>query len=530
MKRSLKNMFFATCLLFTFNHLHAQTKDDLKEVYKFYTQGFYADTLEQIDILKKKFPKSGVLLYWEALCYKKMQEYEDAHIFFSQARKFGYKNPEFNYEHGQTLYALEKYKKALGAFSRSVKSGFKVGESKLYIAQILEELKLEGKAYKFYDSASKEKNDDVAQAAGFQKAKLLNKKTKNLKNPKKAILTQILPKLEEALDRNSDSKLASAINLEIFRIKNKYGLGPKKLRNGNVIPARDWDLFVQERFSYDSNVVLEADETQNQTSNKDSMISFTDMKARHRFVFDDLWVIEPELNMNYEYYMDREASTIYTNDNVVINPIVNFRYEHLVAGKPATMTYDVGYLHRFQDFNARKDLEYYFNQWTTKIGERLNIFGVGPTSGTVGIEVVRGATDALNTLDRKTYTLSFDQVFNLPGGSYFLFLNQNRFNQYDTAITTDSDSYLFRLDYIYPKLIEKIDFNFTTALTLNDFKNQRDTRGVEKLFAPAFFVMRRFAKDWRLKVSYNYNKNKSKDKENNQYSQHIVATELRYNF
>lgn len=528
----MKILIFSTlifCSLSLVSNSFAQEKSDLQKLYSLFKQGFYADTLEEIDNLKKKFPKSGVLHYWEGLCYKKMQEYEDAHIFFSRARRLGYKNIEMDYEHGQALYALKKLKIALGAFSRSIKKGFKPDQSKLYIAQILEELKLDDKAYKFYDSASRGENDDIAQAAGFKKATMLQQKAVGLQNPKNVILNKVLPKLEQALDRKGDSPLSKAIALEIFKIKNKYGLGPKKLRNGNVVPARDWDLYLAQRFGYDSNVVLEADEVNIESSNKDSMTSFTDINARYRFIQNDLWVFQPEMSVTTERFFERENSEVYTNDNLILNPSLTTKFEHLMGGKPATTSLETAYVYRQQDFNAEKSVDYYFNQTSITLGERVNLLSMGPTQAKVGVEIVRGATDALDTLDRTTYTLSLDQIINLSKGAFLLLLNQNRFNGYKTAETNDTNSYLFRTDYVVPDAIWAWDLNLTAAITITDTKEQSEERGTELLYAPGVFFTKRF-KEWRVKLLYNFNSNNSKDKDTFDYTQHIVSGELRYNF
>ena len=522
----MKTMFFI--FFISANFAFAQNSKELSKVFEHFTKGYYADALEEIDLLKEKHPKSGVLFYWEGLCFKKMQEYEDAHLLITKARKLGYKNKELFYEHGQALYALKKNRRALGAFAKSVKSGFKVNESKLYIAQLLEEMGQKKKAYKFYKSVGKNGDKALAQAANFRKTKMLHDKAKQLTNPQKAILKQILPYYEDALDIDSKSNVAKQINIEIYKIKQKYGLLPRKLRNGSFIPPRDWDLDLRSKISYDSNVIQQADDVVNGSTNKDSWISENEVSGAYRYNYDDLWIFQPEAKLTHNYHWDRETPTIYTNDKLVFNPGLKTRYEHLILNKKATTNIEVNYTNTRQDFNSKKELEYYTSQWAYSIGEKINVLPIGSTQAKFKIESVRGA-DNNAALDRTTYVVSFDQVISMKKG-ILLFLNENRFNIYERAKSSETNSYMLRIDYIYPELFPEINANFNFATTFTNTKLNKETRGLETKIAPGFNLSKKLTKKLRGKLQYGYTRNTSKDKANFQYSQHVYSLEASYSF
>ncbi len=507
----------------------SQTATELNPVYSHFSRGYYADSLDEIDKLKKKYPKSGLLHYWEGLCYKKMQEYQDAHELFVDAKKLGYNNKELNYEHGQVLYALKKNKHALAAFTRSIRQNFQVAQSKIYIAQILEELKYIKKAYKFYDSASKSNDENISQAATFKKAEILKKRANLLKNPKDILVKKVLPKYQQALDKAPNSSIAQQISYEIYKLKNAYGLLPRKLKNGNFLPIQKWDFDFTQTFGYESNVVQEADGATVSSSQKDSAVLTSDLFAAYRFNIEDTWIIEPKFRTTKARYSERENADVYQNDNWATNFKLKTRYEHFLFGKKATASFEPGWTYNQKDFNSRKELSDYNDTYLFTLSEKFNVFTFGPTTLRLKFEVVEDAAPT-RTLDRETTGFNLEQTINFPNSTFLLLVNENRYNRYKVAKTTNTNSSLIRADYIVPDLFLGFDATVNFSFTATDYFKQKDARGVETKRAPGFNIARTFWKKLKLKLKYTSTRNSSKDKNNYEYENNVSEFELKYSF
>ena len=98
------------------------------------------------------------------------------------------------------------------------------------------------------------------------------------------------------------------------------GLAVERMRNGNPLPRQSWSLLLSQDFTYDTNVVTQADEALIQVSNSDALISKTGFLAKYQFSWLKTFSFIPELGSNITYHSRRSTPSVYQNDNASISP------------------------------------------------------------------------------------------------------------------------------------------------------------------------------------------------------------------
>ena len=202
------------------------TSTFIEFIYKKFNEGDYQQVLLdldkiEIDIKKHKKHKKdiqGLVYYWKAVTYAKINEYEQSLAFFKNSIEENYIPKDLYYEYAQALYVSEKLKGARLAFKKSVKKKFKRGVSLYYIAYISQQLKDNKKAVKFYTMIEKlpeEEKKDVVQAARMQIGDIYLMQVEKMPNTFKSVRDYIIPQYRKAIEFDKQSTLAEEIRTKI---------------------------------------------------------------------------------------------------------------------------------------------------------------------------------------------------------------------------------------------------------------------------------------------------------------------------
>ena len=150
-----------------------------KEAANLFQQGKYRATVTELTAVEAKLRETnkatkaqkGLVSYWKAICYNKIQDFQEAIAHFDKALQSDFVPEDLHYEFGQALFAADKLADARIQFRESLNKKFKRGVSLYYIAYISKELGEKKKAVSFYkaiDKLDSEESKEVKQAAEMQ--------------------------------------------------------------------------------------------------------------------------------------------------------------------------------------------------------------------------------------------------------------------------------------------------------------------------------------------------------------------------
>ncbi|MBT5093641.1 MAG: tetratricopeptide repeat protein, partial [Halobacteriovoraceae bacterium] len=233
----------------------SSTMKELALFYKFYRTGKYSQALKELKKLEGRPRIRGNLPYFRGMCYKKLQQYDEAIEEFKKAIQNGDRTKGIFYEYGQALYANNELERARKAFDLSFKRNYKAPFSLYYMAQIASIIEdasaTKTNFVKIIENKRAEKN--ILQVAYFQLAELIYNLIKKKFDPHKYVQKYVIPLLDKAYEVDQDSAAA----VDIFKRKDEiliaHKIHPYVMVNGRKVSRKDIVLNFQGTYSQDDN-------------------------------------------------------------------------------------------------------------------------------------------------------------------------------------------------------------------------------------------------------------------------------------
>ncbi len=517
-----------------------QIQDASKEVlfkraYDLFSSGKYNATLDELNIIETKLAsdpratnaQKGLVAYWKGITFNRVQDYSRAIESFDKSLSLNFDPQDINYEYGQSLFAVQKMQEARLQFRESLKKRFKRGVSLYYIAYISKEVGDKKKAVTFYQAINKlppEEAAEVSQAAEMQIGDIYLEQAERHPDSFRAVESYVIPQYRKAIEKDQSSALVQIIEKKIADLQSKYDLILLKMRNGRPTLNPPYFLRLAQEISNDSNVTFTPQETTTSSSKQASLYSKTDVMGRYTFYVRNIMSIAPELRMNYTYYQNR-VPEIYRNDNYVIAPALRTYYEHTLFNKAASTLFDLEHSYVERDVKAEKKLTFASRSYGAMLGERFNYFNWGESI----LRLRYRKFDSYNpSSDSVTTSLVYEQVRVFKENVLLFYSSYDMTKVEDDSF--DTNSLTLRADLILPQVKNWFTPSFGFGLTLTDPVNNKEARGLEKLYNPSVRLARLFGKRFRGSFKVDYSKNDSKDKENFAYTKTVYGFELEYLF
>lgn len=516
-------------VVFMSPHLYANS---LEESYKYFQNGQYPQALAALEKVHVDNSAISSKAYLAGLTYSRMQEYDKAILQFELAIREKNESADLYYEYGQALYAANELKKSRKAFKVSAEKNFNKPASLYYVAhisQILEEFDM---ARDSYMQVLKEKTSDtkMKQIAYFQLGETLlslaRERSKNPEDLSRRVEKFILPMISNGHKQDPTSNLAMEINQRTSEIMVEFNLDPNLLANGRRISPKRSSGYITQRVRYDNNVTLTNEENNVQQSKKDSFIFETEGYARYDFVAKKRFVISPEARLIFTQHTNQTDPEVYQNDSFVMNASLKNKYEHALRDLPASLIFDIDYSYTLKDWKAEKKKEYYAQSTTFTLGESFSYFAIGDTTVRVKRKNYAGENELISN---HTTSINGDQTFFLPTHHLLLAFFEASFIDNFNNPSTNTNTYMLRLDYIMPEIRPLYTVDLAMAVTMTDTKEQDLTRGTEMSWNPSIDIARDLSPAARISLNYDFTKSTSKDT-SYAYNKHVITTEFRYAF
>jgi tetratricopeptide (TPR) repeat protein len=517
-------------LLLSLN-LYAQSPS-LTEFNQFFKSGQYSKALTALEKNIATDLESGQKAYLEGLCYSKLQEYDKAIKSFESAIKENNKNADLQYEYGQALYAANELKAARRAFKESAAKKFNYPASIYYvghISQILEEYP-EAKDYYTELIKSKEADTKMKQIARFQLSEtlLLMMREKNLKKDdlEKNVEKYIIPMMGQAYNTDKGSQLATEIDQRSREIQKEFNLDPDLMVNGRRISSKRYSGYLSQKIKFDDNISLTNEQNNIQQSKKESYIFESEAYAKYDFVLKKKFIISPEARINFLQHSDQDSPEVYQNDSLSFYTNIKSKCEHTFRNQPASFLFDVEFNKILKDWKQTHKREAYANSTAFGIGEQFNYFSIGDSSLKLKRKAFSAENDALSST---TISIIGDQTAYLQNQHIMIALFEADFIDNFNNPSSNTNTYLARIDYMIPEIMPKYTLGLAFATTITDTKEQMATRGTELSLNPSIDLSKEINEKMKISVNYDYTKNKSKLSDYD-YKKHVFSTELRYSF
>jgi tetratricopeptide (TPR) repeat protein len=504
----------------------------LSEALNLFNKGAYSQSIDKAKQVKGKDSETQEKLdLFIATTYAKMQAFDKALPFYKKAENLNSKAPNLNYDMGQAYFATQNLKEAEEQFKKSIAKKFKVAASAYYVGYIRQLKEDREGAKDFYLRIQKlaDDPDKVKQPALFQLAEIelehFNKeenKTRRLK----LIDRQVLPLFKNAKNFESDTPTYEAAVAKIAELERELEVITHRMVNGNPIPKKPYTLKLSQDFTFDSNVITQADGALVQVSDKDSLISKTGVLAKYQFNWRQRFSFVPELNASLTMHSRRSTPRVYQNDNISINPALRSKWEHFSRGKAATGLFDIEYAYMLRDYAQAHKFPYYSRSLNLVFGERVTWFATGSTTVKFSFKLAENYNPDRNAL---TPQVSFQQNVKIYG-KYDL---QNTFTaDYLRARNdfNDEKNYKLRHNVTIPNAFEKVGVTPSLSITMKDTMKQKGNRGNELLINPSVSLSRDLIENLDSTFEYSFSKNYSKDKLNYQYTKHEIKLGAGYSF
>lgn len=504
------------------------------EASNLFQQGKYRAVVNELSVVESKLLENktiskslkGLIYYWKAICFNKIQDYQESISYFDKSLQVDYVPEDLHYEFGQALFASDKLAEARIQFRESLKKKFKRGVSLYYIAYISKELGEKKKAVTFYkaiDKLDSEESKEVKQASEMQIADIYLEQVEKHPDAFKAIETYVIPQYKHALDVDKDSALARQIRNKITSLQAKYDLVLFKLRNGRPTLIPPYFARMALEYGVDSNVTFSPTEQEIAESKKKSSFVRTDVMGKYTFYYENFFSISPEFRFNYTRYLNREPE-IYRNDNYLLAPAVRTGYEHTLNKRPATFLVDYDYNEAKRDVEAEKELDFAFRSHTIMIGEKFNYFQSGETT----VRLKHRIFDSyLDTSDSKGSSFVFEQIISTPVNTYVFYTSYDMTRVEDD--TYDTNAFTVRGDVIMARIRDWFTPSIGLAITRTKPLNNT-ARGTEYMYNPSARLSKVLRKNMRGNLKFDYQKNNSDDTANFAYKKYTYSFELEYIF
>jgi len=535
----IRFIFILALSSFVLSHnAFASTDEQLKEIYKQYVTGHFQEAINQLENFKTNDKKlQGTRLYWQGLCYSRLQKFTDAIRLFAETKKLGFESEDLEYEYGQALYAMNQLDKSKEAFEKSAKLNFKKTTSYYYVGHISQIQEDFAGAKAAYEKILQEKDaeNSLVQFSRFQIAEVIlsiaeqkEEKKENKEEMPKIIQKYVLPQFEKALAINPDSQNASDIKRRIDEVKKQFGLDPNFMANGRQLSPKIWEVSVSQKVTYDNNITQATDLPTVKTTQKESFIFDTEAFAKTRWVGKRRFVVSPEIRLTRTKYGDQKTTSVYTNDSYSYAPALRFRDEHKLFGQMASANFDLEYNYSKRDYLMIHETRYYGSAWTESFGEKFKLFSVGETTIKVKFKQYTGYA---SNLDSTSFTPSISQIIFLPTLKHLLLVLFQSDMTTVNDTTQSADNHLLRFDYIVPEFMNNFwSLQGSFAVTFTDPKFGKETRGLEKTYNPGLKITRNISQELQFSLSHDYTKKTSLDTQAYVYTKNVTAFELRYAF
>jgi tetratricopeptide (TPR) repeat protein len=522
--------FFILIFHLIFSDLFAQ--ENAKKLDAFYLQyrtGNYQSALQELELVDGGEDFEATRHYLKALTYKNMQKHVEAIAHFKKAIRLGKKGQELFFEYGQSLFAVNDLEKAKRAFRISFEGGFKRDISLYYMAHIGEILE-DHQAVKtnYLKLLKDDKADkDMRQVAYLRLAELIYERSKNKFYAQNYIAKYIVPLLDKGLEIDSDTQTAKDIESRYDEILLKHNMHPLLLENGRMLSRHANTITYTQQVQQDDNVTLlsDAPAAAVETTDIASTIVNSEFYFARRLVGGRYFVFTPEIRLNHSEYLNDTNPEVYQNNSYGISPAFRGSYNFSWNRKRAELLFELEHNYTARDKNQEGSRTFFGRSTTFTLGVRNKFFGNGDTTIKLRQRSLSSFSDAISGT---TTTLYADQLYVRENGHIIvgLFI-MDLYRPEDENNATDS--YLFRMDYLMPRLIWGIDFNWSASLTMLDTKLQED-RGLERNISLGLKVQKRFTTHWRFGLTFNRTQNDSGDPANFSYTKTVTGVELRYSF
>ncbi len=520
------------CFLIFFFLISLSYAQEAKKLDAFYLQfrtGNYQTALQELELLEGDQKFEATLHYLKALTYKNMQQHPEAIPHFKKAIRLGKKSEDLFFEYGQSLFAVNELEKAKRAFRISFKKGFKRDISLYYLAHIGELLEDHQSVKTNYLKLLKddEADKDMQQIAYLRLAELIYNRAKDKFYVQNYIANYIVPLLDKGHEIDPDSNTAKDIESRYDEILLKHNMHPLLLENGRMLSRHANTITYTQQVQQDDNVTLisDAPAASVETTDIASTIVNSEFYYARRFVGGRHFVFTPELRLSHSEYLNDTNPEVYQNNSYGISPALRGSYNFSWNKKRAELLFELEHNYTARDKNQEGSRTFFGRSTTYTLGLRNKFFGNGDTTVKLRQRNLSSFSDAISGA---TTTLYLDQIFIRENGHIIvgLFITDlYRPNDENNA----TDSYLFRLDYLMPRLFWGIDFNWSASVTMLDTKLQEE-RGVERNMTLGLKIQRRFTNHWRLGLTFNRTQNDSGDEINFSYTKTVTGLELRYSF
>lgn len=512
-----------------------QNQKTLAEAFALYSKGAYPKAVEKVGAItaQDNETRAAVDLFL-ANTEAKMQAFDKAADHYRMAIDAGAKSPGIHYDYGQALFAQQKLKEAEVEFRRSIIARFKMAASAYYIGYIRSVLDDKAGARDFYTRITKLQGDTdkVKQSSLLQIAELAFDEANEMKNDrkrraerKKLLEGDVQALYRRARDFDPNSPIAEQARARLAEIEAQLEEMIERMRNGNPLPRQPYTLLLSQDFTYDTNVITQADEALVQVSNADALVWKTGVLAKYQFTAARTFSFIPELAAAVTYHSRRDTPAVYQNDNISISPALRTKYEHWSGGKPATMQLDLDFNLLLRDYLKLHQFPFYTRSYSAAISERVKWFTTGNTTFKGGIKFTEYYDPAKNC-----YTPSGSLTQLIAIGSHSLVNTASIDYQHARDDINDERNYKYRGSMSFSQAIEKIDITPSFSIAWKDTMKQSPTRGTEVNIAPNLALNRPFGKSMDGTLEYTWTKNLSKSKDVYQYTKSEFHFGLGYNF
>ena len=505
-----------------------------QRVFTLYEKGDYEEVLKSLSSLERKIKKDsknrnkikGLLYYWKAMAFSKINDYELSEKYFIKSLELKYFTSNIYYEYGQVLYVAEKYKRARIAFRKSLEAKYKKAVSLYYIAFISQELKQYKKAVRFYrmiENIESDDKDDVLQAARMQVGDIYLVQIEKEKDPDRRINKFVIPQYKKALAFNVDSVLAKDLRAKIENLQRKYELALFKMRNGKPTSRPPYYFKTDFVYGHNDNVVQKSEENKSSLAEDGSSYYQVGFFSRYTFYPNSTISIAPELSSQLTKYSS-ESTSLLPYNNYYIKTAVKLNYEHIYNLTPATFYLNLDMNYSADDADADKEMAFSDNTYGVTLSEELQLIKNHPTTFRVRYEKVIGEDESN---DNTSTEFTYEQVILLKTTMLF-FYNNYRMTNFISLEESNTNSITSRLDVILPTFFGLFNPTIYLSTTNSNYVNNSE-RGTPRLDVMGINFNRPIGKRTFLGLDYSLSK-QSADLDDDNYKSHLITLGLDFVF
>ena len=500
----------------------AESDAQKKEVTQMFVNGKYQDVIKtsQKYIKNKEIRKE--LNYMVGLSYNRLGQYDKGANALKLAIGGKFEAPGIYFELGQAQFAMRTYQDAKKSFTLSRKAGYKADASLFYIGSCEELLKNKANALKVFNELAKDPKAD----ADLRKSSW-----------KKIIENELAPiDADKKATKEEKSKMVEAKVLPLFdqaeglddlkaKIQAAYASAPPK--QAAKKEEKWWSLGASQDLKYDSNVISQSDDATSKQSNTGSTFFKSELEGSGNIKLP--WEIDTKIRVrgNTTWYQE-DDKTIRSNDNDAFTPSAKFErsLKEALGGFDLTPSVYLEYSYNRKDWQKRAENDYFTESVTGGLGVAGNWTGLGNSSVEARYKALQSYA---TTSDSNTWTVIATQSAKLPWGHAAVLLYTGTFLKMPKVPTKDTDSHLFRLDYVISDLYW-MHWDVGLSYTFTDTKAQSVTRGTETEISPSLKVGKKFLQYFDVAGLYEYHSKDSDDVKNYKYDKSIYGLEASFKY